>query len=103
MNTLIYYAFNIFILSVVLLIVGLIKPKWILFWVKNPTRLPIIMLSSVLFMSAAVMFGEGNKQLKQEKAQTSVSQTAPAVSEIPVVTAPANAAPAATPAPTAAH
>lgn len=96
MNTLIYYAFNIFILSVVLLLVGLIKPKWILFWVKNPTRLPIIMLASVLFMTAAVMFGEGNKQLKQEKAQTSVSQPAAPSTEVPVIPAPA--VPAATPA-----
>lgn len=97
MNTLIYYAFNILILSIVLLLVGLIKPKWILFWVKNPTRLPIIMLSSVLFMTAAVMFGEGNKQLKQEKAQASVTQSAAPSSELPVV-APANAVPAAAPA-----
>ncbi|NBV74958.1 MAG: hypothetical protein EBR59_03025 [Methylococcaceae bacterium] len=102
MNTLIYYAFNILILSVVLLLVGLVKPKWILFWVKNPTRLPIIMLSSVLFMTAAVMFGEGNKQLKQEKAQTSVSQPAAPSSEVPVV-APVTSVPAATPATAPTH
>ena len=96
MNTLIYYAFNILILSVVLLLVGLFKPKWVLFWVDKPTRLPIIMLSSVLFMAGSVMFGEGNKQLKQEKAQTSVSQPAAPSAEVPV--APAPAVPAAKPA-----
>jgi hypothetical protein len=97
MNTLIYYAFNILILSAVVLSVGLIKPKWILFWVDKPSRLPIIMLSSILFMVAAVMFGEGNKQLKQEKAQAAVQQSAQPVSEVPAPTTsdtPAIAAPA---------
>lgn len=98
MNTLIYYAFNILILSAVVLSVGLIKPKWILFWVDKPSRLPIIMLSSILFMVAAVMFGEGNKQLKQEKAQAAVQQSAQPVSEVPAAPTtsdtPAIAAPA---------
>ena len=97
MNTLIYYAFNILILSAVVLSVGLIKPKWILFWVDKPSRLPIIMLSSILFMVAAVMFGEGNKQLKQEKAQAAVQQSAQPVSEVPAPATsdtPAIAAPA---------
>jgi hypothetical protein len=58
-------AINILILSVLLLIVGLIKPKWLLFWIDNPGRMPIIMLASVLFMIAVTLFGEGNRQ-KQE-------------------------------------
>ena len=58
-------AINILILSVLLLIVGLIKPKWLLFWIDNPGRMPIIMLTSVLFMIGVTLFGEGNRQ-KQE-------------------------------------
>lgn len=95
MNTLIYYAFNIMILSAVFLLVGLIKPKWLLFWVKQPGRLPVIIISSALFMVAAIMFGEGNKQLKQEKATAAaVSQPVNPAAEVPVVAAPAANAPA---------
>lgn len=74
MNTLIYYSFNVFILSLIVLVVGMFKPKWILLWMEKPGRLPIVMIASVLFMAAAIMFGEGNKQLQQEKAQTSKTQ-----------------------------
>ncbi len=83
MNTLIYYSFNIAILSVVILIVGLIKPKWTFFWMDNPGRLPTIVLSMALFMTAAVMFGEGNKQLQQEKAQQVKNQPAQPGAEVP--------------------
>lgn len=82
MNTLIYYAFNVFILSLIVLGVGMFKPKWILLWMDKPGRLPVIMISAILFMAAAVMFGEGNKQLQQEKAQVS-KQQATTGSEVP--------------------
>lgn len=75
MNTLIYYAFNVFILSLVVLGVGMFKPKWILLWMDKPGRLPVAMIVAVLFMAAAVLFGEGNKQLQQEKAQQTKQQT----------------------------
>lgn len=100
MNTLIYYSFNVLILSIVLLLVGMIKPKWLLFWVDKPTRLPVIMLSAVLFMVAAVMFGEGNKQLQQQKASAAaVAAPAAPASEVPVVTAPVPTPAASTPNP----
>jgi len=74
MNTLIYYSFNVFILSIIVLAVGMYKPKWILLWLDKPGRMPVIMIASVLFMAAAVMFGEGNKQLQQEQAQIAKTQ-----------------------------
>ncbi|QPK62583.1 hypothetical protein IVG45_17270 [Methylomonas sp. LL1] len=75
MNTLIYYAFNVFVLCLIVLAVGMYKPKWILLWMDKPGRLPVAMIAGVLFMIAAVMFGEGNKQLQQEKAQLNKQQT----------------------------
>ena len=75
MNTMIYYAFNIFVLSLIVLGVGMFKPKWILLWMDKPGRLPVAMIAGVLFMIAAVLFGEGNKQLQQEKALLSKQQT----------------------------
>ena len=74
MNTLIYYSFNIAILSAVILLVGLIKPKWMFFWMDKPGRMPAIVLSMALFMIAATMFGEGNKQLSLEKEQQAKAQ-----------------------------
>ena len=76
MNTLIYYAFNIFVLSLVVLGVGMYKPKWILLWMDKPGRFPVLLIASILFMVSAVMFGEGNKQLQQEKAQISKQKAA---------------------------
>lgn len=81
-------AISLFILSVAILAVGLFKPKWILFWVEHPSRLMITAISMVLFMSAAVMFGEGTrqKQLVMQKKVVPVSSDKP---DIPVVVKPA--------------
>lgn len=75
MNTLIYYSFNVFVLSLIVLIVGLIKPKWILLWMDKPGRMPVAIIAAVLFMIAAVMFGEGNRQKQQEEAKATKQQT----------------------------
>lgn len=93
MNTLIYYSFNLAILAVVLLIVGLIKPKWLFFWMDNPGRFPPAFLAAALLMAAMTMFGEGNKQLQAEKQQA--TKTSQPAAEVPV---PASTA-APTPAP----
>jgi hypothetical protein len=69
MNTMIYYSFNVMILAAIILIVGLIKPKWILLWMDTPGRLPVIAIACAIFMAGAILFGEGNKQLQAEKAQ----------------------------------
>ncbi len=78
----IVYAINLFILSILILIVGMIKPKWLLFWLDNPGRMPILWISILIFMIAAVLFGEGNRQkrLKEaEIAQQSVTKEMPVV------------------------
>lgn len=58
----IIWAFNLLILAIGILVVGLLKPKWLLFWMDQPSRYIIIAVASVLFMAAAIMFGEGNRQ-----------------------------------------
>lgn len=40
------------LISVIILIIGLIKPKWILFWMKQPDRLTITALSMAIFMAS---------------------------------------------------
>jgi len=75
MNTLVKYGIEVVILSGIILIVGMIKPKWILLWMEKPGRFAIACIASAVFMAGMVMFGEGNKQLQQEKAQLSKQQT----------------------------
>ena len=88
MNTLIYYSFNILILSAIVLILGMIKPKWILMWMDKPGRIPVAMIAAVIFMIGMVMFGEGNKELRQDKVQQKSELTAPQpAQEVPAPTA----------------
>jgi len=60
----IIWAFNLLILATAILIAGLINPKWILFWweSKEPKRIFIVGFSLALYMGAAILFGEGNRQ-----------------------------------------
>jgi hypothetical protein len=76
-------SINLLILSVGLLIVGLIKPGWILFWMEKPGRMPIIILSSVLFMVGVVMFTEANLENENAKKAPPATQVKE-VSERPV-------------------
>ena len=58
----IIWAFNLLILALGVLVVGLIKPQWLLFWMEKPNRFIIVGFSVILLMAAAIMFGEGNRQ-----------------------------------------
>lgn len=86
-NTLIHYSIELLIVTALILLVGMIKPKWILFWVQKPSRMMIIWIASGLFMLGMVLFGEGNKKLIAEKSQTpqvTASQPAAEVPSAPV-------------------
>lgn len=43
---------SLVVVSILIFIVGLIKPKWILFWMKQPDRLTVTSLGLLLFMAA---------------------------------------------------
>jgi hypothetical protein len=86
-------------LSVVILLVGMFRPKWILFWMDNPTRMMVAAVSAVFFMGGAVLFGEGEKQKKLElQKQASVVKPGKAVDDKP---APEQVKPVAPPPPPA--
>ncbi len=44
------------VLSLLILLIGLIKPKWVLFWMKEPNRLLVSCLALILFMISATAF-----------------------------------------------
>ncbi len=62
----IHAAINILILSVLLLIVGLWRPKFLLFWLDEPSRFAIIMIFLILVMVGMTLFGEGSRQKNLE-------------------------------------
>ena len=80
-------AFNIGILTLIFFIIGMIKPHWALFFLKKPDRFLIIVISTLLFMVAATLYGEGNRQAKlaqQAPKQAAPQNSAPApVPEVP--------------------
>jgi hypothetical protein len=75
------WSINLFVLAIGLLIIGMIKPQWILFWMEKPGRMPIFILSVVLFMTGAVMFGEANLEKKNESAEETLPKNEKNVNE----------------------
>lgn len=84
----IYAAFNIAFWTIVFFIVGMIKPKWPLFFLKQPDRFLVIIISIVLVMISLTLYGEGNrqKQLEQQKTTQVSEDTAPVVDAVPTIT-----------------
>lgn len=58
------------LLTLLFFIVGMINPKWALFFLKKPDRFIILIISTVLFMISATLFGEGNRQKAAEEKAT---------------------------------
>lgn len=79
------WSINLFVLAIGVFIVGMFKPHWILFWMDKPARLPITMLSIVLFMCGAVMFGEANMEKEQLQKQSSLQIDKKQEDAVPVV------------------
>ncbi|MCK5728777.1 MAG: hypothetical protein KAG10_04070 [Methylococcales bacterium] len=73
-----YAAINILVLSAFLLILGMYKPKLLLFWQDKPSRLTIIVVVTVLVMIGGTLFGEGTRQ-KQIAEEAAANKKAPQV------------------------
>lgn len=81
------YAINLGIFTILFFIIGMIKPQWILFFIKEPTRFPILMITPILIMITVTMYGEGVKQDNEKKALVAApikKPTAPAPVPVPV-------------------
>lgn len=66
-------AFHTGIWTLLFFIVGMIKPKWPLFFLKKPDRFLVLIISTVLLMITFTLFGEGNRQkAAEEKASKEV-------------------------------
>jgi hypothetical protein len=82
-------AINLGLLTALFFIVGMIKPRWALFFMDKPNRFIILMITTVLIMVSFTMFGEGNRQGLKPDQWTKIPTTDAAnATATPAVTAP---------------
>jgi hypothetical protein len=79
-------AIDLGIITILFFVLGMIKPKWPLFFMKEPNRFIILVITTILFMITATLYGEGLRREKLENAaKQPVSQsTTPASAPVPV-------------------
>lgn len=61
-------AIDLGLITILFFVLGMIKPKWPLFFMENPGRFLIVALTTILFMITATLYGEGLRREKLEKA-----------------------------------
>ena len=83
-------AINLLIWTLLIFFVGMYKPKWPLFFMKNPNRFTIMVVTMILFMITATIYGEGlRREIVQSSAKQPVSESttlAPVPVPVPVPT-----------------
>ncbi|MGR8981390.1 MAG: hypothetical protein ACU84H_15050 [Gammaproteobacteria bacterium] len=81
-----FYAINLAIFTLLFFIIGMIKPKWVLFFLEKPTRIMILMITPFLIMITVTLYGEGVRREKAEKALLTIPpiKETPAPAPVPV-------------------
>ena len=81
-------ALNLGILTLLFFVVGMIKPKWALFFMEKPSRWLITAITTVLFMVTMTLYGQGIKQAKiieqHKKPAAAITVPVPAPEAVPV-------------------
>lgn len=88
-------AFHTGLWTLLFFILGMIKPKWPLFFLKKPDRFLVLVITTVLFMISVTLYGEGNRQkaLEEKSIKDTVSKIVdPSAAPVPVPQAPAKPA-----------
>ena len=60
------------VLSILILIIGMIKPKWVFFWMKEPNRILVSGIALIMFMVGATGYSQFtvNPKHKSEREST---------------------------------
>ncbi|KJV06487.1 hypothetical protein [Methylocucumis oryzae] len=88
-------ALNLMLITVLIFIAGMIKPRWVLFFLDKPSRTQILSITLVLVMISFTMYGQAISDKKKEEAAAALPIP---TSAVPVpVPAPAPAPGVATP------
>ncbi len=56
------YAFDLGIWTLLFFLIGMFKPQWPLFFLKNPNRFIIVAITTVLIMITFTLYGEGARR-----------------------------------------
>lgn len=91
------FSINLALLTVLFFIVGMIKPKWALFFLNAPSRFLIVGITTVMVMVTFTVYGEGLRREKLEKEAQNPAPKEQSLVPVPVPAAPATA-PSGTPA-----
>jgi hypothetical protein len=85
-------AINLALVTILFFLIGMIKPKWALFFLDNPDRMIVLAITAVLTMVSITMYGEGHRRstLAQEVQLASPQKAEPAPVPVPVPVTPAN-------------
>ena len=59
-------SFNIAIYTFAFFVAGMIKPEMVLFFMKNPNRITITIITVVLAMTGFTLYGEGVREKEVE-------------------------------------
>jgi hypothetical protein len=84
-HTLLLHSFNLGALTLLFFVVGMIKPKWPLFFMEKPSRWLISIITTVCIMVVMTMYGEANKQAKiaEKHAKPAAAIVAPVPVPVP--------------------
>lgn len=61
-------AIDLGLITILFFILGMIKPKWPLVFMENPSRFIIVIVTTILFMITVTLYGEGLRREKMENA-----------------------------------
>lgn len=61
-------SFDFAVWTVLFFILGMINPRWPLFFLKTPSRFLIIVITTVFVMFSLTLWGEGHRREQLEKA-----------------------------------
>ena len=87
---LIQHAINLGLLTLLFFVLGMIKPKWPLFFLAKPTRYHVTVGTTIFVMIFMTMYGQGRKEAELAKKHkkpvepSSVPTPAPAPVPVPV-------------------
>jgi hypothetical protein len=83
-HTLLLHALNLGLLTIFFFVIGMIKPKWALFFMDKPSRWIVTAITTVCVMIVLTMYGEGNKQARQAAKHTKPAAASAAPVPVPI-------------------
>ena len=85
-------AINLALVTILFFLIGMVKPKWALFFLDKPDRMMITAITAVLVMVSVTMYGEGHRRstLAKETHTAPAKKLEPSSAPIPVPVPDAN-------------